>query len=197
MKTKISIYVISFVIICGVVFTGINFYRNVFTYPDPNDGSTDVASENTKGNDNEFGSFTVLSLSGEKITSEILKGHKVNLINIWATYCGPCIKEMPDLDKIDKSYGDKVQVIGFCIDIPDSSGNNNPELLEQAIRIANEVTQVTYPMLIPSLDLLNGVLADIYAVPTSYITDENGKILEFFMGRKSEDDLKQLLEKYL
>ena len=187
MKTKILIYTFSAVILCGIIFTGINLYRNVFTSPAKTDDS----------NDTEFGSFSVISLSGEKITSEILKGHKVNLINIWATYCGPCIKEMPDLDKIDKLYGDKVQVIGFCIDIPDSNGNNDPELLEQAVRIANEVTQVSYPMLIPSSGLLKGVLADIYAVPTSYITDENGKILEYFMGRKNEDELKQLLEKYL
>jgi hypothetical protein len=45
--------------------------------------------------------------------------------------------------------------------------------------------------------LLKGVLSDVFAVPTSYIVDENGKVLESFVGRKSQDELEKLLKKYL
>ena len=198
MKTKILIYTISAVIICGLILTGINYYKNVFTSPSEagaDSNGTVVTNEKTK--DTEFGNFTVTSINGDEVTSEILKGHKVNLINIWATYCGPCINEMPDLDKIDKAYGDEVQVIGFCIDIVDRNGNVDSDLLEQAVKIVNDVTKVSYPTFIPSSDMLKGVLSDIFAVPTSYITDENGKVLESFMGSKSEEELKKLLKKYL
>ena len=197
MKTKILFYIISAVIICGLILTGINVYKNVFTSLSETGEDSDGTVTNGKTEDTEFGSFTVISLTGEEVTSEILKGHKVNLINIWATYCGPCINEMPDLDKIDKAYGDDVQVMGFCIDITDRKGNIDADLLEQAVKIVNDVTKVSYPTFIPSVDLLKGVLSDIFAVPTSYITDENGKVLESFIGSKSEDELKKLLEKYL
>ena len=197
MKTKILFYIISAVIICGLILTGINFYKNVFTSPSETGEDSDGTVTNGKTEDTEFGSFTVISLTGDEVTSEILKGHKVNLINIWATYCGPCINEMPDLDKIDKAYGDEVQVIGFCIDIVDRNGNVDSDLLEQAVKIVNDVTKVSYPTFIPSSDMLKGVLSDIFAVPTSYITDENGKVLESFMGSKSEEELKKLLKKYL
>ena len=197
MKTKILIYIISAVIFCGLVLTGINFYKNVFTSPSEAGEDSNGAIKNEKTEDTEFGNFTVTSITGEEVTSEILKGHKVNLINIWATYCGPCIKEMPDLDKIDKAYGDEVQVIGFCIDIADRKGNVDSDLLEQAVKIVNDVTQVSYPSFIPSSDLMKGVLSDIFAVPTSYITDENGKVLESFIGSKKEEELKKLIEKYL
>ena len=197
MKTRILIYIISAVIICGLILTGINFYKNVFSSPSQTGADSDGTITNDNKSDTEFGNFTVSSFNGEEVTSEILKGHKVNLINIWATYCSPCINEMPDLDKIDKAYGDKVQVISFCIDLVDSNGNVDSGLLEQAVKIVNDVTQISYPTFIPSSDLLKGVLSDVFAVPTSYITDENGKVLESFLGRKSEDELKQLLEKYL
>ena len=197
MKTKILFYIIAAVIICGLILTGINFYKNVFTSPSETGEDSDGAIKNEKNEDTEFGNFTVTSIDGDEVTSEILKGHKVNLINIWATYCGPCINEMPDLDKIDKAYGDDVQVMGFCIDITDRKGNIDADLLEQAVKIVNDVTKVSYPTFIPSVDLLKGVLSDIFAVPTSYITDENGKVLESFIGSKSEDELKKLLEKYL
>ena len=197
MKTKILIYIISAVIICGLILTGINFYKNVLTSPSETGEDSNGAIKNEETEDTEFGNFTVTSIDGDEVTSEILKGHKVNLINIWATYCGPCINEMPDLDKIDKDYGDEVQVIGFCIDIVDRNGNVDSDLLEQAVKIVNDVTKVSYPTFIPSSDMLKGVLSDIFAVPTSYITDENGKVLESFMGSKSEEELKKLLKKYL
>ena len=197
MKTKILIYIISALIICGLILTGVNFYKNVLE-PDSKAGAgNEETTANEKTEETEFGDFTVSSLDGTEVTSEILKGHKVNLINIWATYCGPCITEMPDLDVIDKTYGDEVQVIGFCIDIADSTGNIDAGLLEQAVRIVNEVTKVSYTSLIPSPALLKGVLSDIFAVPTSYIVDENGKVLESFVGRKSQDELERMLNKYL
>ena len=197
MKTKILIYIIAAVIICGLILTGVNFYKNVLESGSKAGEGNDEAITNQKTEDTEFGDFTVSSLDGSEVTSEILKGHKVNLINIWATYCGPCITEMPDLDIIDKKYGDEVQVIGICIDIADINGNVDAGLLEQALKIANDVTQVSYMSLIPSPGLLKGVLSDVFAVPTSYIVDENGKVLESFVGRKSQDELEKLLKKYL
>ena len=197
MKTKILIYIISALIICGLILTGVNFYKNVLEPRSKAGAGNEETTENGKTEETEFGDFTVSSLDGTEVTSEILKGHKVNLINIWATYCGPCITEMPDLDVIDKTYGDEVQVIGFCIDIADSTGNIDADLLEQAVRIVNEVTKVSYTSLIPSPALLKGVLSDIFAVPTSYIVDENGKVLESFVGRKSQDELERMLKKYL
>ena len=197
MKTKILIYIISALIICGLILTGVNFYKNVLEPRSKAGAGNEETTANEKTEETEFGDFTVSSLDGTEVTSEILKGHKVNLINIWATYCGPCITEMPDLDVIDKTYGNEVQVMGFCIDIADSTGNIDADLLEQAVRIVNEVTKVSYTSLIPSPALLKGVLSDIFAVPTSYIVDENGKVLESFVGRKSQDELERMLKKYL
>ena len=194
MENKHLVYIILAVLVIGIAGTAFNYYKNAAAKD--TGGETDIpVTENSSYTG--FERFTTYDLNKEEVTEEILKGHKVNLINIWATYCKPCIAEMPDLEALDKEYGETVQVIGICIDVADASGKIDEDLLEQAKDIAWNVTKVSYPVLIPSKELLKGVLADIFAVPISFITDENGNVLESFMGRKSKEDLKKLIDKYL
>ena len=58
MKTKILIYIISAVIICGLVLTGINFYKNVFTSPSETGEDSNGAIKNEKTEDTEFGKIS-------------------------------------------------------------------------------------------------------------------------------------------
>jgi thiol-disulfide isomerase/thioredoxin len=51
---------------------------------------------------------------GELLMSE-LRGHAV-LLNFWATWCPPCIKELPGLDRFHRTHGDRLQVIGLAVD---------------------------------------------------------------------------------
>lgn len=194
MENKHLVYIILAVLVIGIAGTAFNYYKNAAA-KDTGEETDIPVTENSSYTG--FERFTTYDLNKEEVTEEILKGHKVNLINIWATYCKPCIAEMPDLEALDKEYGETVQVIGICIDVADASGKIDEDLLEQAKDIAWNVTKVSYPVLIPSKELLKGVLADIFAVPTSFITDENGNVLESFMGRKSKEDLKKLIDKYL
>ena len=65
-----------------------------------------------------FGNFNSVDVDGNKVSSEILKGKKVTMVNIWGTFCTPCIKEMPDLEKLNKEYADKgFQVVGIVCDV--------------------------------------------------------------------------------
>ena len=207
-KENRFIYIIIVILLTGVALTALNYIRNrqkatkdfTNSSPAPNEQPGTLGTgvtTNPEDKPGEFGSFSAMTLTGEAFTSENLKGHKVNLINIWATYCGPCISEMPDLEKVSKHYGDEVQIIGICLDISDQKGNTDSELLELAINITDNVTKVTYTNLIPPAELIGGVLGDIYAVPTTNITDENGKVLESFMGSRKESDFISIIDKYL
>ena len=46
--------------------------------------------------------FTATDLKGAAVTSEIFSKNKVTMLNIWGTFCGPCIREMPDLAKLNE-----------------------------------------------------------------------------------------------
>jgi len=60
-------------------------------------------------------SFTATGLDEETYTIENLKDYDVTMINLWATWCGPCVAEMPDLAEFEKSVPDNVQVLTYCI----------------------------------------------------------------------------------
>ena len=67
--------------------------------------------------------FTATDMSGAAITSDIFAKNKVTMVNIWGTFCGPCIREMPDLANLAKTNAAKgVQVVGIPIDIVDRNG---------------------------------------------------------------------------
>jgi len=56
--------------------------------------------------------FTLPTLEGEFITLSYFRGRPV-LLNFWATWCPPCRKEMPDLQRFHERYGDQVVLIGI------------------------------------------------------------------------------------
>ena len=60
--------------------------------------------------------FTLPSLEGGNISLSDYLGKKVILINFFATWCDPCLKEMPKLDAMQKELGDKLQVISISVD---------------------------------------------------------------------------------
>ena len=55
--------------------------------------------------------FTAKTLSGEDIDGSYFSGHKLTMINFWATWCGPCVSEMPDIAALHTEYADK----GFAV----------------------------------------------------------------------------------
>ena len=68
-----------------------------------------------------FPDFTVTDTEGNTFTlSEALKDHEAVLINIWATWCGPCLNEFPALNEMYKKYGDKVAFIALSMDANDT-----------------------------------------------------------------------------
>ena len=47
-----------------------------------------------------LGEFTATDLAGNEVTQSVFEGHPVTMVNVWATFCGPCLREMPDLGAI-------------------------------------------------------------------------------------------------
>lgn len=119
-----------------------------------------------------------VTIYGDKIDSEYFKKNDLTLINIMATWCGPCVKEMPELQEInaeDNGFG----VIGIVVDTYDeATGNSIAEAIEEAKNIASK-TGVEYPLTIPTQDFLEATLKKVAALlPMSYIVDQNGKIVK-------------------
>ena len=144
-----------------------------------------------------FTSAVLPDLDGNDVAlGELISGNKLTLINIWGTFCGPCIREMPDLAKLAKDYAAQgFGIVGLTCDILDASGKIQPDVVADAWDIL-ESTGVDYPVLILSQEL--SIATDLMYVPTSYFIDGSGHILgEPITGSMSGEDWKTLIESYL
>lgn len=122
-----------------------------------------------------FESFTATDLDGNPITEEIFKDHELTMINVWATFCGPCLIEMPDLGELSAEYQDKgVQIIGICTDTVDIDGTSIDSMVEEAREII-ATTGADYLHVIPQGNLFGMLLPQIQVVPTTIFVDSEGK----------------------
>ncbi len=145
-----------------------------------------------------FSEFTAIDLNGKKVTEKIFKGKKLTMINIWATFCGPCINEMPSLAALNKEYADKdFQVIGIVCDVNYSGGGYDSSLYQTAVEIT-EYTGADYTNLLPSNSLDFIKLREVYSVPETIFVDENGNVIaQNYVGSRSYESWKAIVDSIL
>ena len=145
-----------------------------------------------------LGEFYMEDIEGNPYTQEMFSDYSLTMVNVFATWCTPCVNEIPDLEKLKNEMGEKgVNVVGIVLDAADAAGGANGETLEKA-KVLAEKTGATYPFLIPDAGLLNGRLSGIDAVPETFFVDKNGNIVgETYSGSRSLDEWKAVVEKEL
>jgi thiol-disulfide isomerase/thioredoxin len=157
--------------------------------------TTTAPAQTTEPMDSAVGAFSTQDLEGSAVDTSIFSGSKLTLINVWATYCPPCVDEIPDLAKLDKEIED-FQVLGILIDagvkgFPDQA---NLDLGKQILSDSG----VEYVNILPDLKIIDKFLTSVYAVPTSLFVDEKGqKVGKEIVGSKNYDDWKAEIESKL
>ena len=143
-------------------------------------------------------SFTATDLNGAAVTSEIFAKNKVTMLNIWGTFCGPCIREMPDLAKVSEANKlNGVEVVGIVIDILDRKGNVDSRIKSSGEAIIKQ-TGANYTHIVPNPEMFGGLLKGIQAVPTTIFVDSNGKqIGEAYLGSRSQKDWQKIIDEIL
>ncbi len=111
--------------------------------------------------------FTAQTLDGETMTEEVLSQHDLTMVNVWASWCGPCRSELPELAVL---YGKLPENVGFL-----SVTMDEPSALPDAKAIL-EKAGCTFPCLngMASSGLYSGFLNKITAIPTTLFLDKNG-----------------------
>ena len=142
--------------------------------------------------------FESVDLNGNAVTDAIFKENKITMLNIWGTFCPPCIREMPDLAKLNeanKSNG--VQVVGIPIDILDNVGKVLPKKKATADEIIN-ATGAHYTHIVPNYGMLSTFLRSIQAVPATIFVDSKGnQIGQMYLGARSQQDWQKIIDKLL
>jgi len=142
-------------------------------------------------------SFSAMDMDGNLVDQQILSGHKLTMINIWATFCSPCIQEMPDLGALNSAYGKDFQVIGIVIDATDRNLQVLPDKKAEAQQIISE-TGANYLNLLPSKALNAAILSGVTSVPTTVFVDEKGnQIGQVYIGSKTKEQWQAVIESLL
>lgn len=145
-----------------------------------------------------LGEFTTQDVYGKTYTHEIFRDYDLTLVNIFTTWCSPCVAEIPDLEKLHNMMADQgVNVIGVVLDVLDENGEIIQEYLEKAQFLA-EQTGATYPFLLPDTTYMNGRLIGIEGFPETFFVDKNGNIVgETYSGSRSLEDWLSVVEQEL
>ena len=110
MKKVISL--ILSVLMFSLVFTGCN----------KSTAENETTQENTELTESTgmLSRFSTTDIDGNAVDESVLKGKKLTMVNVWTTFCGYCIMEMPGISELDEEYADKgFQVIGIVKDVYD------------------------------------------------------------------------------
>ncbi len=142
--------------------------------------------------------FDSVDLKGNAVTDSLFKENKITMINIWGTFCPPCIREMPDLAKLNQANkGKGVQVVGIPIDIIDEMGNISPKERAAADEIIN-ATGAHYTHLVPNYGMFSTFLRNIQAVPATIFVDSKGnQVGQMYLGARSQQDWQKIIDKLL
>lgn len=113
--------------------------------------------------------FSLTTLDGEPFTLSKLRGKPV-VLNFWATWCGPCRRELPALQAASERYGDQVAIIGV-------------DQAEAAATVQSYVDSLELTFAIPmDTDNAVGSTYGVRGLPTTYFIDSQGVIRRVWSG---------------
>lgn len=125
--------------------------------------------------------FAFKDIDGKSHKFSDYKGKWV-VVNYWATYCGPCITELPALNSVAKRFKDKLVVLGM------EAGETPAAELKEFVA----QKKITYPV-IPTQDSTMFALGLLYGVPTTFVVNPEGEIAGTHMGAVTASVLQNYL----
>lgn len=125
----------------------------------------------------DFKDFKGQTLDGKAVDSTVFKNAKLTVVNVWGTFCSPCIGELPYLGELAKQYSEKgVQIIGVVGDVYGQDSALDSAVVEDAKGIVKD-TKADYTHIVPDLDTCRVILSNMTAFPTTYFVDSNGNFV--------------------
>ncbi|MBM3265717.1 MAG: TlpA family protein disulfide reductase [candidate division Zixibacteria bacterium] len=126
--------------------------------------------------------FSLPTLNGGTVKLSDLKG-KVVVVNFWATWCPPCLQEMPVLNELSVAYKDKAVVLGLSLD-------------EEGLPITEAFVKklgVTYPI-VESDKKTYQAYGNVLTIPHTFVIDKNGVVKNRFVGNQDKTDFEAALK---
>ena len=150
------------------------------------------------GDSTNVGKFETKGVDGKDYTEKVFSDYDLTLVNVFTTWCSPCVNEIPELEKLYEAMKEKgVGVVGVVLDTVGDDAKQNEDTVKKA-GVLQEKTKASYPFLVPDSTMMNGRLNGISAFPETFFVDKEGNIVgETYSGSHSLDEWKEIVEKEL
>ena len=126
-------------------------------------------------------SFSTYDMQLQPVTEEIFAPYDLTMVNIWATWCGYCVREMPELAKLKDMLPENVNLITICDDATTET--------ELAYNILQQTGATNFQTLMGTQEIYDQFLYQVYAFPTTYFLDSEGNpVGEPIVGVPSLED---------
>lgn len=133
-------------------------------------------------------SFSTQTLSGESFSSSIMKNYDVVMINVWAEWCGPCMSELPDLEKIHQNYPN-VLLIGAYVD------ENYSGARRAAANAGVTYPLIKFPYALYDYLKING---SSFSIPQTCFFDRNGYLMtDAYVGSRNYSSWAHIVDQML
>ena len=166
--------------------------QQLSAFDQPQDTSSNAEDSTT------VGKFETKGIDGKDYTEKVFSDYDLTLVNIFTTWCSPCVNEIPELEKLYEEMKEKgVGVVGVVLDTVGDDGKQDEETVKKA-GVLQDKTKASYPFLIPDSTMMNGRLNGISAFPETFFVDKEGNIVgETYTGSHTLDEWKEIVEKEL
>ncbi|MEH7459994.1 redoxin domain-containing protein [Bacillus sp. JJ1127] len=131
--------------------------------------------------------FELSKLDGTTVKLSDLKGKKV-ILNFWATWCGPCQQEMPDMEAFYKTHKDDVEILAVNYTVSERANG------EEKVKQFAKEKGLTFPVLLDK-DISATTTYKVITIPTSYFVDTKGVIQDKFIGPMTQKEMEKRIEK--
>ena len=156
------------------------------------DAQADNTAEASEKNE-IFGEFKTKTLDGEEVDQDIFAKADLTMVNIWGTFCGPCIREMPELGELSREYADKgFQMVGIISYVSQPEDDTALEIVKK--------TEADYTHLVIPKDanMQYRILKNAQVVPTTIFLDKDGnQVGDTYPGAKSKKQWTAVIDEML
>ncbi len=134
-----------------------------------------------------FVTFEGTDLEGNTVSEDVFTQSKLTMVNVWATYCNPCLREMPGLGELAAEYdGSEFRIIGIVSDVREGEDQALVESLVQQ-------TGANYPHLLLNDSINNAFMGSVSGVPTTFFFDGEGMYLGGVVGSAEKSEWEELI----
>lgn len=194
-KILFGLLLLSLVLLCGC--GGDNDGQSAGTTPEtepvsePQEASPSEEASSEEETEPIYITFEGTDLEGNPVSQDIFSQSQLTMVNVWATYCNPCLSEMPGLGELAAEHdGAEFQLIGIVSDVREGDDQTLVESLVQE-------TGANYTHLLANDSIDQALLSGVSAVPTTFFFDQEGAYLGGVVGSAEKSKWEELIHELL